>query len=70
MNKTKRILFCILGSILLVFLRLPVFYEVASSTRYVGDYLVQFLELLSLLGLISTCIFSIMLIIENWAFKK
>ncbi|MEG1483400.1 hypothetical protein [Clostridium sp.] len=70
MNKTKRILFCILGSILLVFLRLPIFYETASSTVYARDYLVQILELLSLLGLISTCVFSIMLIIENWAFKK
>ena len=69
MNKNTKLLHCILGSVILSLLRMPIFYETVHYIPVVGFYLSQLLYFISAIGVILTIYFSILLIKENWSFK-
>lgn len=70
MNKNVKLLYCILGSIILSLISLPKFYESVRYIPIVGFPLSQSLYFISAIGIILTIYFAIMLIKENCNFKK
>ncbi|MBN1056950.1 hypothetical protein DVW05_16635 [Clostridium botulinum] len=70
MNKSRKLLNCILGSILLILLNCPISFNAVSRIRYIGYILGDILNLISFLGVILTIIFSIMLIKENCKYNE
>ena len=69
MNKNTKLLYCILGSVILSLISMPIFYETVHYIPVVGFYLSQLLYFISAIGVILTIYFSILLIKENWSFK-
>ena len=69
MNKNIKLLYCILGSVILSLISIPIFYEAVLYIPVVGFYLSQLLYFISAIGVILTIYFSILLIKENWSFK-
>lgn len=69
MNKNTKLLHCILGSVILSLISIPIFYEAVHYIPVVGFYLSQLLYFISAIGVILTIYFSILLIKENWNFK-
>ena len=69
MNKNTKLLHCILGSVILSLISMPIFYETVQYIPVVGFYLSQLLYFISAIGVILTIYFSILLIKENWSFK-
>lgn len=69
MNKNIKLLYCILGSVILSLISMPIFYETVHYIPVVGFYLSQFLYFISAIGVILTIYFSIVLIKENCSFK-
>lgn len=69
MNKNIKLLYCILGSVILSLISIPIFYEAVHYIPVVGFYLSQLLYFISAIGVILTIYFSILLIKENWSFK-
>lgn len=70
MNKNVKLLYCILGSIILSLISLPQFYESVHFIPIIGFPLSQLLYFISAIGVILTIYFAIMLIKENCNFKK
>lgn len=70
MNKNVKLLYCILGSIILSLISLPQFYESVRLIPIIGFPLSQLLYFISAIGVILTIYFAIMLIKENCNFKK
>ncbi len=69
MNKNTKLLYCILGSVILSLISMPIFYEAVHYIPIVGFYLSQLLYFISAIGVILTIYFSIVLIKENCSFK-
>ena len=69
MNKNTKLLYCILGSVILSLISMPIFYEAVHYILIVGFYLSQSLYFISAIGVILTIYFCIVLIKENWSFK-
>lgn len=69
MNKNTKLLYCILGSVILSLISMPIFYEAVHYIPIVGFYLSQLLYFISVIGVILTVYFAIVLIKENWSFK-
>lgn len=69
MNKNIKLLYCILGSVILSLISIPIFYEAVHYIPVVGFYLSQLLYFISAIGVILNIYFSILLIKENWSFK-
>ena len=69
MSKNTKLLYCILGSIILSLISMPVFYDAVHYIPVVGFYLSQSLYFISAIGVISTVYFAIVLIKENLNFK-
>ena len=70
MNKNTKLLYCILGSVILSLISMPIFYEAVHYIPIVGFYLSQLLYFISAIGVILTIYFSIVLIKENCSFYK
>lgn len=68
MNKNTKLLYCILGSVILSLISMPIFYEAVQYIPIVGFYLSQLLYFISAIGVILTIYFSIVLIKENCSF--
>ena len=69
MNKNTKLLYCILGSVILSLISMPIFYEAVHYIPIVGFYLSQLLYFISAIGVILTIYFSIVLIKENCSVK-
>ena len=69
MSKNTKLLYCILGSIILTLTGIPTYYNAVSYIPVVGVYLNYLISLISVIGLILTIYFAIRLIKENWDFK-
>ena len=69
MSKNTKLLYCILGSIILTLTSIPTYYNEVSYIPVVGVYLNYLISLISVIGLILTIYFAIRLIKENWNFK-
>ena len=69
MNKNTKLLYCILGSVILSLISMPIFYETVHYIPGVGFYLSQLLYFISAIGVILTIYFSTVLIKENCSFK-
>lgn len=69
MSKNTKLLYCILGSLLLALISISTFYEAVHYIPVVGFYLSQLLYFISAIGVILTIYFAIVLIKENWSFK-
>ncbi|WP_302654575.1 hypothetical protein [uncultured Clostridium sp.] len=69
MNKNTKLLYCILGSVILSLISMPIFYETVRYIPIVGFYLSQLLYFISAIGVILTIYFSTVLIKENCSFK-
>ena len=69
MSKKTKLLHCILGSIILSLISMPVFYDEVHYIPVVGFYLSQSLYFMSAIGVISTRYCAIVLIKENLSFK-
>ena len=69
MSKNTKLLYCILGSIILSLTSIPTYYNAVSYIPVVGVYLNYLISLISVIGLILTIYFAIRLIKENWNFK-
>ena len=69
MNKNTKLLYCILGSIILSLISMPIFYERVHYIPIVGFYLSRLLYFISAIGVILTIYFSTVLIKENCSFK-
>ena len=69
MNKNTKLLYCILGSVILSLISMPIFYETVHYIPVVGFYLSQLLYFISAIGVILTIYFSTVLIKENCSFK-
>lgn len=69
MSKNIKLLYCILGSVILSLISTPIFYQAVHYIPIVGFYLSQLLYFISAIGVILTIYFSIVLIKENWSFK-
>ena len=66
MDKNIKLLYCIFGSIVLAMLILPFIHNELNSIRYIGFSLVKITDSISIVGIVLTIIFAIMLIIENF----
>ena len=69
MNKNTKLLYCILGSVILSLISMPIFYEEVHYIPIVGFYLSKLIYFISAIGVILTIYFSIVLIKENCSFK-
>lgn len=69
MNKNIKLLYCILGSVILSLISMNIFYEAVRYIPIIGFYLSQLLYFISGIGVILTIYFAILLIKENWSFK-
>ncbi|WP_099346126.1 hypothetical protein [Clostridium tertium] len=69
MNKNSNLLYCILGSIILVLFNTSIVYDSLRSLPIIGLLLSQLTYFISTIGIILTLYFTILLIKENWKFK-
>lgn len=69
MKRSIRLLYCILGSIILSLASTPISYEALSVFPIIGFVLSQLTYLISSIGIILTIYFAVMLIKENWKLK-
>lgn len=69
MNKNIKLLYCILGSIILSLIDIPIFYDSVGYIPIIGFYLSQLLYFISAIGVVLTVYFAILLIKENCSFK-
>lgn len=76
MQKNTKLLYCILGSAILALLNNPIFenskfgiFQCGYGGYSLGELLVRFTNILSLIGFILLIVFSIILIIRNINFK-
>lgn len=69
MNKNTKLLYCILGSVLLALMSIPTFYNAVHYIPLIGFSLSQLLYFISAIGVILTIFFAILLIKENWKIK-
>lgn len=69
MNKNSNLLYCILGSIILVLFNTNVVYNSLRMLPIVGFFLSQLTYFISSIGVILTLYFTIILIKENWNYK-
>lgn len=66
MDKSIRLIYCIIGSIILSFISLPNFYDAIISIPIIGYYLAQLTYYVSSIGIALTIYFSFLLIKENY----
>ena len=69
MSKNTKLLYCILGSIILALTGIPTYYNAVSYIPVVGVYLNYLISLISSIGLILIIYFAIRLIKENCNLK-
>ena len=69
MNKNSNLLYCILGSIILVLFNTDVVYNSLHMLPIVGFFLSQLTYFISSIGVILTLYFTIILIKENLNYK-
>lgn len=69
MNKNVKLLYCILGSIILVLFNNDVIYISLRYIPIVGFHLSQLTFFISAIGALLTLYFTIILIKENWNYK-
>ncbi|MDU2674081.1 MAG: hypothetical protein E7C49_19010 [Clostridium sp.] len=69
MNKNSNLLYCILGSVILVLFNTSIVYDALRFLPIVGLFLSQLTYLISAIGVILTLYFTVILIKENWNFK-
>lgn len=69
MNKNSGLLYCILGSIILVLFNTSIVYESLHFIPIIGFVLAQLSYFISAIGVLLTLYFAILLIKENWKFK-
>ena len=68
MNKNIKLLYCILGSIILTLASTPIPYNALHYIPIIG--LSQLTYFISAMGVILSLYFAILLIKENWQFKS
>lgn len=66
MNKSNKLLYCILGSIILTLSNISFFYDSLNYLPVVGMYLSQATYFVSSIGGVLTIFFAILLIKENY----
>lgn len=69
MNKNSNLLYCILGSIILILFNTSIVYDSLHFLPIIGLFLSQLTYFISSIGVILTLYFTILLIKENWKFK-
>jgi hypothetical protein len=77
MSKNAKLLYCILGSAILALSNNPMFERTINSIKdpqsgsgyILGNFLIGLSNLLSLIGIISLIVFSIILVVWNIKFK-
>jgi len=69
-NMNNNLLYCILGSIILVLFNTEIVYTAFINIPIIGFQLAQLTYLISGAGVILTLYFAITLIKENWNFKN
>ena len=70
MNKNSNLLYCILGSIILVLFNTSIVYDSLRFLPIIGLFLSQLTYFISAIGVILSLCFTILLIKENWKFKE
>ena len=70
MNKNSNLLYCILGSIILVLFNTSIVYDSLRFLPIIGLFLSQLTYFISAIGVILSFYFTILLIKENWKFKE
>lgn len=70
MNKNSNLLYCILGSIILVLFNTSIVYDSLRFLPIIGLFLSQLTYFISAIGVILSLYFTILLIKENWEFKE
>lgn len=70
MNKNIKLLYCILGSIILTLSSTPIPYNALHYIPIIGFWLSQLTYFISAMGVILSLYFAILLIKENWQFKS
>ncbi|MDB1946582.1 hypothetical protein PMY38_01425 [Clostridium tertium] len=70
MNKNSNLLYCILGSIILVLFNTSIVYDSLRFLPIIGLFLRQLTYFISAIGVILSLYFTILLIKENWKFKE
>ncbi|MBS5885959.1 MAG: hypothetical protein E6300_09385 [Clostridium sp.] len=69
-NKNSNLLYCILGSIILVLFNTSIVYDSLRFLPIIGLFLSQLTYFISAIGVILSLYFTILLIKENWKFKE
>ena len=70
MNNNIKLLYCILGSIILTLASTSIPYNALNYIPIIGFWLSQLTYFISAIGAILTLYFAILLIKENWKFKS
>ena len=70
MNKNIKLLYCILGTIILTLASTPIPYNALHYIPIIGFWLSQLTYFISAMGVILSLYFAILLIKENWQFKS
>lgn len=70
MNRNSNLLYCILGSIILVLFNTSIVYDALRNLPVIGFLLSQITYFISAIGVMLTLYFTIILIKENWNFKN
>ena len=66
----KNLLYCILGSVILIFFNTRIIHDALHFFPIIGLLLSRVAYLISIIGILLTLYFSILLIKENWLFNK
>ncbi|MDU7241979.1 hypothetical protein [Clostridium sp.] len=69
-NKNSNLLYCILGSIILVLFNTSIVYDSLRFLPIIGLFLSQLTYFISAIGVILSLYFTILLIKEIWKFKE
>lgn len=70
MDKNIKLLYCILGSIILILASTPIPYEALNYIPFIGHFLSQLTYFISAIGVMLTIYLAGILIKENWNFKN
>lgn len=70
MNKNIKLLYCILGSIILSLAGTSIPYDALRSLPVIGEWLADIASIISGIGVLLTIVFSIILITENLKYKS
>ena len=70
MNKNIKLLYCILGSIILTLASTPIPYNALHYIPIIWFWLSQLTYFISAMGVILSLYFAILLIKENWQLKS